>query len=125
MYSDRDWTKAVSKLIRLTIEKSISWDFLYGNEIDDGRRLERSFVAHHEGKTYVVRSFERRHYTDEDEFYWRTYFDLEIWNGDAFNKLQLQVATSPELSVVGSLFSTVEGQFAKDQNALGFLLSDD
>ncbi|WP_192257533.1 hypothetical protein [Mesorhizobium silamurunense] len=125
MYSDREWVKAISKLTRLTIERKVVWELIDDYPLSDTRRLDRAFRTTQEGKTYIVFSFEQQLWTDEETYVWDDRYGFDIWQASVINTMEYRIASSPSVAAINNLFKSVEGQFAQDQNALGFLLTDD
>lgn len=120
MYNDRDWTKAIANLIRLTVEKKLIWEHVPSQ--NSARHSERLFTATKGDKTYAVSTFNIQVWEDVDEWHWETGYSFEIWKYTPVNPMQYKIATSPNLSSIANLFRTVENQVAVNEDALGFLL---
>lgn len=120
-YSSKDWRDAITKLIKKTSEKEISWEHSNIFEADQMTEVDRSFKCTINDKTYVVSATRSRHYIDEDEFYWVDDCDFSIFMKERAQYILLASAPA-DLNIVGSLYSVAEKNFAYSVNALGDLL---
>ncbi|MFS8053477.1 hypothetical protein QD357_11620 [Rhizobium sp. BR 317] len=120
-YNETDWVKAITKLIELTSKQEISWDIFSEYEEDPWTTVHRAYASPLNGKYYVIKSSRYRHYTDEDEWFWASKFEFEVYNKENYSDY-VKIATAPDLSVISTLFSVVESNFAFRQNALKGLL---
>lgn len=120
-YDANDWVKAVTKLIELTSKQEITWNIFEGYADDPWTTVDRAYFSSLNEKFYVVKSSRYKNYIDEDEWFWAGKFEFEVYNREGFSDY-VRIGAAPELSVISTLFSVVENNFAFQQNALKGLL---
>lgn len=120
-YNEKDWVKAITKLVELTSKQEISWDIFTEYDEDAWTVVDRAYMGQLGDKYYVVKSSRYQRYTDEESWYWANKFEFEVYSKEAFADY-LRIASAPELSVISTLYSIVESNFAFKQNALKGLL---
>ena len=120
-YTLENWRTAITNLIKKTSKKEIAWELSELFQSDVWTEVDRSFKCTIKDKTYVVSTTRKRHYTDEEEYFWVNGFDFSIFITEHLEYVRL--ASAPEgLNIIESLYSTAESSFAFSTNALGDLL---
>lgn len=123
-YTTNDWIKAVSTLLRLTVEGNVKWQPHHIGSEDlpnPADRPGRAFYAAYKARKYRLFSFQRREYDGEyDQFYFVQSYGLDIF--DVFGNELL--ARSIDLRALADLFEAVEQQLAFAKGALNDLLDD-
>jgi len=120
-YTENDWVRAITKLIELTSKQEVSWDIFSDYEDDPWTTVDRAYVALFGDKHYAVKSSRYKHYFDEEDWTWSSKFEFEVYNRANYSDY-VKIASAPELSVIATLFSVVESNFAFKQDALKGLL---
>lgn len=119
-YTSEDWRKAITNLIKKTSKKEISWENTDIFKADVWTEVDSSFKCAIKDKVYVVSETRKKHYFDEDEFYWMSGYNFSIFSQDLDPVL---LASAPDnLNIIENLYSSVKTNFAYSSNALGDLL---
>lgn len=119
-YESEDWIKAITRLIELTSKEEISWEVTDDYEQDVWTEVDKAYRTEVKSTIYIVRSIRRKRYIDEDDWYWASDVDLEVYR--MLDDKMVKIATAPELNVLHNLYSIAEGSFAYSQGALNALL---
>lgn len=123
-YTAKDWSQAITKLIQLTSNGTLTWQFTTDYNEDTWEIVDRAFSAAYNNSRYVVKAIRKKNYIDEDEFYWVSDAKLEIYKSPSITQQEMLISSSPETPVTGRLLSAVEASFAYQQGALSGLLDD-
>lgn len=120
-YTSDNWRAAITKLLKQTSRKEISWVFSDMKQIDAWTEVDRSFECEIKGKIYVVCQTRKKYFLDEDEWVWNGgfYFGVYVKNFDGYNLLG---SAPDEMSIIGSLYTAAEASFAYSSGALKDLL---
>lgn len=119
-YTANDWRLAVTNLVKKSSRGEVSWETSELFEGDTWTEVDRSFQCVVNDKTFVVSQTRKRHYIDEEEFFWVGGLDFSVFR-DSFETVRL--ASAPEdLSILANLFDAAEKSFAFKSNVLGDLL---
>lgn len=120
-YNETDWVRAITKLVELTSKQEISWDIFKDYEEDAWTTVDRAYMAPLNDKFYVVKSSRYKNFIDEDEWFWASKFEFEVYSRENYSDY-MKIASAPDLSVISTLYSVVESNFAFKQDALKGLL---
>ncbi len=120
-YNETDWVRAITKLVELTSKQEISWDIFTEYEADAWTTVDRAYMAPLNDRYYVVKSSRFKKYVDEDEWFWAIKFEFEVYTQEIHSDY-VKIASAPDLSVISTLYSVVESNFAFKQDALKGLL---
>lgn len=122
-YSEDDWRKAISKLIQLSKEGEVSWFIEEPFHLDAWTEVDRAFGCCIDDKKYVVSATRKRHYIDEEEFFWVNGASFCVYAKTGYSEVYSFVAEAPrDMSIIDSLYTAAADNYAYKQNALGSLL---
>lgn len=120
-YTSQDWRVAITNLLKKTSNEEITWQLSELFKGDAWTEVDRSFECLIGDKYYVVSQTKRKHFIDEEEFFWEQGYNFSVFK-HSFD-VDLIASAPEELSIIRNLFDAAGKSYAFESDALGDLLN--